>query len=442
MNPLTVLRTSGTRPSRLRSTGLHSARLRELAGALAAVAGLSLPSSALSAAGAVLVVDDFAGPGVDFTSIQAAVNASGPTDTILVRTGNYTGFVVNAKTATIVADSANVQVQGVVEVTNIAAGQKVVLHGLRITSTFGTALELTTCAGPVWIEDCAIDSSGLPVFQINDGVRLTGAAAAVISACSIVSSGDGTGGIGGGNGLLAQNSNLHLYDTTIVGGAVIGGVPGSPGLSMINGFTFASGCQFFGGDGGAGTLQGTFQICTDGGAGGPGISLTTVSSSPPATLVLLDTDSSGGNGGAPGGPACVSGSNGPSISTDGTSVVTDLGLNLAARHYTITSPVRSGETGLLEFTATPGELAWAIFSVDTAPLYFPAFTGSLGPAAPLIFVFAGQVPAGGTLALPVNISLPAGVPYALAYEQGLFFSLEDEFVLGTPRAGWVLAAGL
>ena len=63
-----------------------------------------------------------------------------------------------------------------------------------------------------------------------------------------------------------------------------------------------------------------------------------------------------------------------------------------------------------------------------------------GLGGSLIFVYFSSIPASGTLDIPINVSLPPGKPYLIAYEQGLFFSLEDEFVLGTPRASLILGS--
>lgn len=93
-------------------------------------------------------------------------------------------------------------------------------------------------------------------------------------------------------------------------------------------------------------------------------------------------------------------------------------------------------------SSSPGQLARGVLALATTRAPFPLATGILAFVAPLPLLFAGQIPVGGTLDVPLNIHLPIGLAYALAYEQGLFFSLEDEFVLGTPRARWILAAGL
>ena len=40
------------------------------------------------------IVDDDGGPGVDFTDIQPAIDAAAPGDLIVVRNGDYNGFIL------------------------------------------------------------------------------------------------------------------------------------------------------------------------------------------------------------------------------------------------------------------------------------------------------------------------------------------------------------
>jgi pectin methylesterase-like acyl-CoA thioesterase len=55
----------------------------------AGVLAVLLLACAGTAAGATWVVDDDGGAGVDYTTIQAAVNAAAAGDTIEVRSGTY-----------------------------------------------------------------------------------------------------------------------------------------------------------------------------------------------------------------------------------------------------------------------------------------------------------------------------------------------------------------
>lgn len=66
----------------------------------------SLPLAArLAPGGQVLVVDDDGGPGVDYTKLQAAVDAAAEGALILVHPGSYAGFTVFAKGLEIAASA-------------------------------------------------------------------------------------------------------------------------------------------------------------------------------------------------------------------------------------------------------------------------------------------------------------------------------------------------
>ena len=127
---------------------------------------------ARASAGDVLVVDDDGGVGVGFVDLQAAVDAAGEGDVILVRGGTYSGFIVDGKALTVQADTgATVDVASPssvsVNVVNLGAGQSVVLRGLHVEGgslgieppfqqSYRAGFSATDNAGSVWVEDCRI----------------------------------------------------------------------------------------------------------------------------------------------------------------------------------------------------------------------------------------------------------------------------------------------
>ena len=159
----------------------------------------------------------------------------------------------------------------------------------------------------------------------------------------------------------------------------------------------------------------------------------------PTVLRTHGVSISGGAGGAPGSLECSGGASGPNTVLEPGITVDELPLQLPPRKFDIPSPIRAGESGTVTFEGTPGELAWMMFSGGTDPLYFEFFNGAIALANPTVYVYIGAIPEGGVLELPVTVNLQPGVDSLLAHEQGLFFSIPDGFVLGTPQAGWVLA---
>lgn len=400
---------------------------------------LALPVLATQAAAqSVIIVDDIPGPGVDHATIQDGINAAGPSDVILVRAGSYAGFTIDGKGAKIIADVQGTAISDVITISNVGPSDEVVLNGFAITSVIGTALDVQACAGTVWLENLSIDSSGTPVFMVNDGARFTTCDSVVIADCAITSGGSLLAGAnGGGNGLLAQLSNVWLYDTTVEGGTIAGSVPGAPGLSVSGGEAFASGCTFTGGRGGDGGLVGPFQVCEDGAVGGIGVNVTGNS-----LVRLFDSVGIGGPGGTSGGLGCSNGAQGPATFTGAGAQLIEQNPVFGSRSYEIPNPITSGQTGVLSWTGVPGELAWGVFSITQTPFYFPLFNGIYAPGAPQILLYVGTIPPSGQLDIPITVNLQPGKPFVFIWEQGLFYSLEDGFVLGTPRGSLILGQGL
>jgi pectin methylesterase-like acyl-CoA thioesterase len=106
-----------------------TARIRPHAAILAAFA----LASAARAQGVLWVVDDSGGPGVDYTSLQAAIDGSANGDTILVRAGYYGSAVIDGKALIVTSENAGapaaVQTSSLT-VRSLGAAQGVVLRGL------------------------------------------------------------------------------------------------------------------------------------------------------------------------------------------------------------------------------------------------------------------------------------------------------------------------
>ncbi|MFK7743141.1 MAG: hypothetical protein AB8H80_22695 [Planctomycetota bacterium] len=100
------------------------------------------------------IVDSSSSPGTQFTEIAAAIASVPDNATLLVRSGSYAPFVLDAKGLTLLAD-ANVVVTGSCAVRNTQPGQPVSLAGLELMITPGeaTVLLLENCADRVLLHN-------------------------------------------------------------------------------------------------------------------------------------------------------------------------------------------------------------------------------------------------------------------------------------------------
>ncbi len=105
--------------------------------------------------GTTWVVDDQAGPGVDFTTLQAAFDAAQADDVILVLPGTYLSSVLS-KGVRVIGQGGPV-VNGYMRVQDVPAGALAIVSGFRsqpFTYTFYP--QASNCAGTVVFEDLAV----------------------------------------------------------------------------------------------------------------------------------------------------------------------------------------------------------------------------------------------------------------------------------------------
>lgn len=399
---------------------------------------LALTLAAAPSLGAgTLVVDDNGGPGVDFSDLAQAIAAAPEGSLLLVKDGVYGGVTISAKALTLAAEAgATVQIAGALTIQNLAANQSVALSGIDIGGTgVGVALTATSCQGPILIERSLLRGDGIPLFQQSHAALLTACADVTFVECDLRVN-LGSGGVAG---LRANSSRTHLYRCVVVGGAgALDAEPGGAGAEIDSGFLFASGSEFHGGAGEQGGVSSPFQICSDGGPGGPGLKLTAVVAAPPLVKALDDVFV-GGAGGPPGGPACNPGPTGPA-----TQILAGTLQTLAGEHrtYQISSPVREGQTGSIALAGAPGEFVWLFFSPAQAPVYADLFHGTLLPGQPQLVVFLGALPATGKLDIQVLVPVQASTLSFTLIEQALYHRPSTGFVASEPRLGVVLDQSL
>ncbi|MFN0241439.1 MAG: hypothetical protein ACKVWV_00955 [Planctomycetota bacterium] len=358
--------------------------------------------------------------GGDFTQIQPAINASADGDTLIVKPGGYSAFTIVDKSIWILAEMpGSVAVNGNNAVRDLAAGKSVVLSGLSCTGA--APLELTNDVGHVRAQDCSF-SGGL-------GARITSCLSVAFQACLFVggnafnncSSGCGNGG----DGVWTTLSIVAFYDCTLVGGdgastdwASVAG-SGGHGCNVDTFGVFASGTNFFGGNGGSATgAQG--QIAGHGGYG--------VFVNHSTQAQLLDNLYFPGTGGIAregwdGSPGQNAGGLGNAHLLNGTK-----------RLCSAQPLVGSGQSLLVTFVGQPGDRVYLPMSAQSNWSYAPLLAGVWLLPLPVWMnkVPIAVIPASGTTTVQVPMPvLPPSESLRRVFAQALFRSAQGTAVLGS-----------
>ena len=404
------------------------------AGSLAVLAGV--------AQAGVHYVDS--GGAGDFTTIQAAVDASLDGDVIVVRPGTFAAFVVDDKTLSISAESGGlVLVQGTVEIRNLAAHRRVLVAGLSIQGPQATTsfpygkpgLGVTNDLGQVWIQDADIvggtqsgflsAAPGGPAVDCSNAAKVSLTRSLLFGGNGWSSNQEEAYGGDGGVALRAQGSALALYDCFLRGGTGgHGGFSGGDGgdaLHFLDWGGFASGTSFLGGEGG----YSTDWLSIGGGPGGDGIELDAN-----AGLHALACTSAGGaggvgQGGPPDGP--------PGNAASGPGFLHSLAG--AARVADVPAYAQPGSVVVFDVHGEPGDVVRLPVGLRSGFLWIPASNGVrhypgllLLPTDP-----AGVVPASGVLSVALTVPpLPSGSAAATVCGQVLCESASGTKYLGSP----------
>jgi len=230
------------------------------------------------------VVDDNGGPGVDFTTIQAAIDVAQPGDHVRVRSGTYAGFVIDGKWIVVAEEpGADAWITGRVVVRNVPITGGVQCIGLRIEPSIATrdaALEIGPSSGPVAISRCTVSgrNSSIPsaAVRVTDAQRvlfhdasMSGGHASSVNSSSI-----------GAAGIEVATSSVELHGCIATGGrggsnwdgtdndTLFDGQLGGPGLRVASGSAHAERSNFVGGRGGDSSSHFLDLRCAgDGGSG-------------------------------------------------------------------------------------------------------------------------------------------------------------------------------
>ena len=326
------------------------------------------------AANEVLVVAETAGPGVDHTSIDAALIFAADGDIVLVRPGAYSiattpSVPVDGKAVMLVADGA-VTVDGAIAVQNLDATRTFSMRGF--TSAQGLALTATACSGVVWVEDCDLGNA----FSFPDVILSVFSSASNVNLLRTTYLAGAT---------TSLDSQLNVYDCDFAGESL--GHPGSYDIPLFlnGGSLFASGSSF----------ASSFE----------GIILDLVVINDP-TLFLLEP---------------IADDLPPATLLPG-----------PARSYHADATVREGQPLSLTVDGEPGDFVFVFASKTPLSSTLPIYSGALMMAPSNAPLFLGALPPSGTLQTSVTMpQLPPGVEGSVFYSQAVFF----EEVGGTPILG-------
>lgn len=414
---------------------------------LLVAAGLTA-APALASAQTVHVVDDD-GP-ADFADLDAAVDAAAPGDMVLVRDGTYTSFSLTGKGIVIAADQgANVALRFTSFVSDVPAGQELVLSGLTSgTGTEPSVLTLTGCEGEVWIQDC--DFTGVALHFLDEPcVRVTDCHAVVVTGSSFRGFDSTLIQSDGGAGLRIEDSNVHVYDSTITGGRgntvasligpILPALPGGSGVDHLGGFLRVEGSTIQGGEGGRGQVpQAPFIAeCSDGGPGGAALALGAGAHAELRTATLVP-----GAGGEAVDP-CNDGAAG--VASDVDPAATLVVEPWIARNLGTGGPLREGEAGTVAAAGEPSELVWIGVSAGTSVAPTVPQLGVLLFELPYYYVFLGATDGAGELVVPyvVNAFQNPAREFVGIRAQGLFWEpLSGALTLGGARVLLHLDASL
>jgi hypothetical protein len=411
-------------------------------------------SSTLNAAGKVWVVGPTAPAIVD---IQVAVDSAAAGDIILIDSGTYTGFKIDAKALTIaarvdVSAGGAVLVNGTVSVTNLAVGDAVVMQGdaFTIDGVTANALEVVDCLGSVRVQGLTLNG-GCAIGGVNGGSGLHLDHASDVALMSTTLRGGPACELpgAGGHGIQMTASQVALYSVTASGGfggedltqLGVSGTAGGSGCVVLDGFLFAQHSTFageIGGNGGDGLGDCVSGIEPgSGGDGGDGLVL----SGPNAIVRLMDTTRTGALGGTVGlGSACTTSDGAPGLadSIAAGATLTEVSTPVRLTH----APNLSHELSSipLSFEGQPGDQIYVFLSTSAQFVDSPPFSGVSLTKAPYFFrVSMGIIPTTGVLDSAIGVSnLPVGVQGQVWHLETFVRTSAKKRLLGGPATLVVL----
>lgn len=421
--------------------------IRSIVAALAA----AVLSTDARAANQVFVVDPAGLPGGTFATVQAAVDAAGPGDLVLVVPGTYAEFVtIDAKTVALIGDTSSGGSRPAIAgftVKNVGAAQHAVVRGFTVGGSFalfaaGSLATIDNCAGSVIVEDVDVAAAGTVPVAGLPALRVINSAKTLLTRCLLAGPAGQAEILAGfgfapGPGLVCTNSALFLYDTSASGGAgadaqfvsIFGHLSpsqaGAAGAVFVSGTLFASGSTIAGGAGGDGFLNGV--TCVPSSSGGSGVDVG-------GALTGLALAAAGGAAGVdpPGCPQTGAAGAALAVTTGSVTTIADV-----ARSYEVTTPIHEGQVATTTVTGVAGENVVLLLSFAPNVSYFNSLKGALIGAFPLTAVVLGVIPPGGVLTFPSTVavgSLPPSFDGVELFEQVLVGGAAGTGLVSSPTA--------
>jgi len=354
----------------------------------------------------------------DFTTIQAAVDASAPGDIVLVFDGAHDNVVIDRGLTVVAVFNAMIgkAFEGpgaslpALRITGLPANELVVLSGFTVFvggAGAPSAIEVTDSSGAVWFQDCFVDSYGAPSL-IADAAATIALSNSMLQTNLIPALPDGTPQPGAGaqveNGtrLYGYGAELKGSHGTLVGPdlpAPIAPPDGGPGLVVDDSLARWSGGSIRGGNGNTLFLDG----CLLGGDGGTGLVTLDPAGDGAPDVVLKGTVVAGGPGSFASAcaPPTVAG---PDFDVMPGSVVTSPG---PARLLTLPGHAASGGPLPIGFSGAAGDVAFLLASTAAAPGFAAGALDLHLQLDSLLVIIPFPLPGGS---LTVNATAPALPP--------------------------------
>ena len=395
--------------------------------ALALFAALLAPAAAAQAVHTVKT--DGTG---DFTTIQAAVDASAPGDIVLVFAGFHFNVTVDRGLTLVSMGGAAIGKaeegpgadQPALAISGVPANELVVLSGFTVfvgAAGDGSAVEVRDTAGAVWIQDCFVDSYGAPALTAESAATIAISNTA-LQTNLIPALPDGTPQPGAG-AEVGDGTRLYGYDTDVMGshGTLVGPeLPepiappdGGPGLVVADSLARWTGGAIRGGSGNTLFLDG----CLLGGDGGTGLVTLDGPDGGAPDVVLVGAAVTGGSGSF--ASACAPPTTaGPAFDVVPGSVDSSAG---TPRLLTLPGQVASGAPFALGFSGAAGDVAFLLASTAAAPGFAAGALDLHLRLDTLLAIIAFPLPGG-------SLTVNAHAPVLPAVLDGITVPLQAVFV--------------